>query len=320
MTVYKITIPDGYKLKDDVIEIFVRDVKKRCKSIPKIKLEQLNDNKAHDTIQEARKIGKKIDKSLKGLSTKVDLLNLNTEKLSNNIQKIGKLQYFGIALQAANIVVDIAGFMAISHKLKMLNDDIAEQSQKVDKIYDSIIIDKIKDCDKYFLDSNSLCDSLSNNEEIDVVRLESTVNDMKRYLDVMIGYYNNNTMDIELIMKVIHTLLPFYSRLVSSLLSIYYLEKGRPHVNRESYCTIYESLLDDNFINRLYDYYFITKDNNRMESLDIVTAHKIIVGEFYLENLDMIEVVEKIGNRDNYNDYLQAVNTEVNNVKQAYMA
>lgn len=316
-----LSVPDGYEI-GEVAELFIRQAKGRCEAIIKCKAQEIvknNPDKVVDSVlkvmqpvnqslEKARKVSNSINKNLSTINTVTKNISNSVDSIFKTVQAVQKLQFLNVGLSAANLAVSVASFVVINQKLDEIKETVNNVLTIVMQIKDIEQNKKIKEYNKLVHDFNSICDRIMDHEPVSLTELDEAVSNMRLFMDDLKNNILKNTLNIEDMLCLIHGLLPAYTALFNRLIIENFLQKGKSIENTPNVVTykkLYADLLDEFIINQLFDDSFIAHDLSGMDSLDIVSTHKLIIMNQYTIIADQFETINKLQTIEKYKEYIK---------------
>lgn len=243
----------------------------------------------------------------KGIGSRVTALTATTKNMALQVDSIysltssvRSLSYLNTGISMANLAVDVAGFIVVNDKLNVLNSEVQLVANNINKIANVQKNEKISDCQKLIMRFNSMSSKIQSGDEVNLDDLENLIIDMRAYISEMILNLHDESLGSELVLKIIFSLLPAYTLLFGEFTKRHYYEKLCLPANYDMFLKLYDELEEENFKEKLHDYYFLDQKMHSQEVLDALNAQTLIGlnGKVQIEDqssmLQMLETKEKV--------------------------
>lgn len=259
---------------------------------------------ALDSVDLASKRLSTIDKGLRSVSTRI-------ESVFNLASKVQALSFINIGLSATNIAVDITGFIVISKQLKGLSEQINQIAPELSKIKDISIEDMRSDCEKLYLEYNSFTTKIHDGDKIDRDDLEKYLQRAKPFISKLIRLLLKRSVDAEILLNMIFTLLPAYTSVLCIFIRSYYFEKHSTPFNYDIFRDLYQEINDSQFRSAVQDYYLLEQGYNYRDVIDILNVQLFSVFSERLEIDDQLDLLEVFGTEEAYFEFERALDAAV---------
>lgn len=259
---------------------------------------------ALDSVDLASKKLSTIDTGLKSVSTKIE----SVFKLASKVQA---LSFINIGLTAANIAVDITGFVVIANKMKGLSEQINQIAAELSKIKEISVEDMRSDCEKLYLDYNSFVTKIHDGDKLERDDLEEYLKRAKPFISKLIRLLLNGSVDAETLLNMIFTLLPAYTSVLCFFLRLYYFEKHATPLNYDSFLEVYQEVNNSQFRDAVQDYYLLDQGYNYRDVIDILNVQLFTVFNERLEIDDQLDLLEIFGTDEAYFEFERALDAAV---------
>ena len=117
----------------------------------------------------------------------------------------------GKTTTAANVGVDIVGFVVVGNKLNSLNSNIMDIAKEIGKIAIVQKNGKISECERLVMQFNSLSSKIQDGDKINLDDIESWLINTKSFMSEMISNLASDALGEEIILNMLYTLLPSYT-------------------------------------------------------------------------------------------------------------
>ena len=227
-------------------------------------------------VMRALRDWRKSDRKISENNSTVKNMSVQVDRIFQNVDIVRNFSYLNTGLSVANLAVDIAGFAMVMMKLNELNSEIQKVAGQIEKV--SIILQngKVAEFQRLTMRFNVLSAKLQDGEPVTMDEIESLQNDMTPFLLEMIMNLHHETMDLGLVLNIIHSLLPAHTILTKENLTRCYLSKQKLPPNYESYLTVFDGLETEQFRKRLQDYYFFDEKLSSQDTLALMDAQSLI--------------------------------------------
>lgn len=259
---------------------------------------------AIDKINLANKKLPSIDSGLKSVSKKIE----SVFKLSSVVRAI---PYINVALTAANIGVDIAGFVIIAKKMKGLSEQINQIAVELSYIKDISVENMRSDCEKLCLDYNTIVTKIHDGDKLERDDLEEYLKQAKPYISKLIRLLLKGSVDAETLLNMVFTLLPAYTSVLCLFLRLYYFEKHSTPFNYDSFLEVYQEINDSQFRDAVQDYYLLNKGYSYRDVIDILNVQVVSVFNERLEIEDQLDLIKVFGTDEAYCEFERALDAAV---------
>ena len=238
----------------------------------------------------------------KGLGNQVTMLTATTKNMALQVDgiysmtsSVRSLSYLNTGISMANLAVDVAGFIVVNAKLNTLNSEVQLVADNINKLANVQKNEKISDCQKLIMRFNSMSAKIQSGDPVSLDDLENLIIDMRAYISEMILNLHDESLGIELVLKIIFSLLPAYTLLFGEFTKRYYYEKQSLPANYKMFLNLYDELESVNFRGKLHDYYFLEKKRHSQEVLDILNTQTLLGlnGRVQIEDItSMLQILE----------------------------
>ncbi len=302
----------SYKNRD-VIELVVRRKDGKIGKILKVAAKDLSNSGNGDQLASvAMSAIKKTNKGLADVRKEMNALNNGmsaltsiTKDMASEVsgifsmtQSVQMLSYLNVGLSMANIAVDIAGFAIIAAKLNDLSKEVQAIDAKLDKVVDANKHEKIAEFQKLIMSFNSMSDSIRDNSNVNMSKLEDLISEMRAFISEMLRDLQDGVFEEEVLLNIINTLMPAYTILFCEHLDRYYFEKQAVPSNYPIWICLYEELASSNFKQRLEDYYFFEEGMHHIDAVDAVNAQILLGLNGRVQVEDQLEILKTFKTRE----------------------
>ncbi len=229
------------------------------------------------TLDNVRSAMYTIQNGTKALTSVTKNMAYQVDRIYQATNAVMNISYLNTGLSLANTAVDVSGFIVIADKLNSLNVEVQDMANTIFKIANMQKNEKISSCQILIMRCNSMMAKINDNDDIDLDELDALLISMKAFISEMIMDLHDEALGEELVLKMVYTLMPAYTSLFNEFVKRFYFEKGVTPPNYKMFLSLYDELENENFIERLEDYFFI---ENKMHGADVFDAlnAQILIG------------------------------------------
>jgi len=228
----------------------------------------------------------------------------NAAKLT---QAVAALQFVQIGLQAANIAVDIAGFIYIAKQMEGLSRQLESIADEISKVKEIQIAEIREDCEMLRMDFNSFADKIQNGRKINTDVLENYLKRSRSFIGKLVQLMLNDTIDTECILNMIYTIIPAYTSLLCVFLRAYYYEEKSTPQNYETFLEVFSELNSKKFRSAVQEYYLVDKDFSYSDVVSILNVQTTTLFNERLEIDDQLQLIEAFGDDETYRRFEEAL-------------
>lgn len=312
MTVHELEELKSLLNEKDVLEIVVRGAKKRIKTFQKVAISDLSQKEEKEAAQ---KVAELLNKNIEISKNSIGLLNKNISINSRShelISQISGLSKVGVLIGGLNLCATCAGFAVIYCELQKMESALSAQINQLQKVIkQGNDIKAGYEFSKVLSEHNNMLDCRRKHHPYteDQMRelVDAEYNVLKLLIQVFLKEVGENNENL------IFSIVSLSSMLSASLRyfdEIYYynnrqeLEDDSPwHSSHEEWMSVYDLLLDKQFIEKLQDYaMFETKMNTQQvdafyigvkdQVLDL--SQQVRENQTVIERIDNLECLQRI--------------------------
>ncbi len=273
-----------------------------------------NSEKAGEMLSEAcskalnrntaaiKDVRKQVSDVMKGVSNITDVtkgMAVNVDKIYSATKSLKALECVNIGLNMANIAVDIAGFVIICKKINELSTQIQEISNRIEKLKNIETYKKIREFRELEMSYKSILSKINLNEDVDLDQLEKLVQQFTCYLNELLDIQMSNSMNTELLLTIINTLMSAYTLITCELIDRYYFEKGTVAPNYDSYIAFFNRMLSRDYAKNLEEYFFYEVKMNTVDAIDAVDAQFLLALNGRVQLEDQLEILKELKTKEN---------------------
>ena len=208
-------------------------------------------------------------------TTAKDIAN-QVDGIYQQVNSVMNISYLNTGIVLANTAVDVIGFIVVTEKLNTLNAEVQIVKNEINKITNLQKNEKIGICQNLIMRCNAMITKIKDDEEIDLDKLQDLLIDMRSFISEMVMNLQDQSLGETLVLKIVYTLIPAYTALFYEFLKRYYFQKNSIPVNYEMFFSLYTELKNENFIQKLQDYYYLHEKLHVADVLDILNAQVLI--------------------------------------------
>lgn len=224
---------------------------------------------------------------------------VNVDKIYSATKSLKALECVNVGLNLANMAVDMAGFVIICKKLNELNAQIQDISNRIGNLENIEISKIVREFRDLEMSYKSMLSKISKKEEVSLDQLEELVQQFTNYLNQVLDILSTDSMDSEILITIINTLMSAYTLVTCEYIDRYYFDKGEVAPNFDSYISLFNRMMTPEYAKKLEEYFFYVAKLNTMETIDAVNAEILLAlnGKVQLE--DQIEILQELKTREN---------------------
>ena len=274
-------------LKNQVLEIVTRNAKAKYRPFIKayfpeggqrameVSRQLFEDSSSYD-LEDVRRSVRLARRDLRAISDKCKTLSLQVDQIYNSVKSVQALSYLNVGLSLANVGVSVAGFVMISNKLSALNMEVQRLSQRLNQISSIMKNNIIARFQTLTMLYNQMSGKLNKNEQIDLDALEKLIIDMRSFLSEMVRNLNEQTLQEEVLLEIVYTLVPAYTALLCEFEKSFYFTHQENSPNYNMFLALFDELESADFRNHLFDYYMLDKKFPNLDVIDILNAQSLL--------------------------------------------
>lgn len=240
---------------------------------------------------------------------------LQVDKLYQTTNAVMNISYLNTGISLANMAVDVAGFVVVTEKLKCLNTEVQEVATAIAKMANMQKNEKISLCQKLIMQCNSMAAKIKD-DDINLDKLDSLLIEMKAFISEMIMNLNDEALSEELVLKIVYTLMPAYTSLFNEFVKRYYFAKSCTPANYGMFLSLYSELENENFIERLEDYFFLENKMHGADVNDVLNAHILIGLNGRVQIEDQVSLLEAFQSKEKVMLFEQGIDKYVEERKK----
>ena len=274
-------------LKNQVLEIVTRNAKAKYRPFIKayfpeggqrameVSRQLFEDSSSYD-LEDVRRSVRLARRDLRAISDNCKTLSLQVDQIYNSVKSVQALSYLNVGLSLANVGVSVAGFVMISNKLSALNMEVQRLSQRLNQISSIMKNNIIARFQTLTMLYNQMSGKLNKNEQIDLDALEKLIIDMRSFLSEMVRNLNEQTLQEEVLLEIVYTLVPAYTALLCEFEKSFYFTHQENSPNYNMFLALFDELESADFRNHLFDYYMLDKKFPNLDVIDILNAQSLL--------------------------------------------
>ena len=245
MTINNIEQLRQFMNKKGIIEIVVRDKKKKFDAFYKVSLNNLQKEESKGLLE----------KAMNTVNKNNALLNKNLNKLRN----ITKLSNLNLLTSGINLCATCAGFIIIQKSLNQMKDQI---DQVIGVIKATNKVNANYELNKVVSDHSDMLDSRKKQRNYSEEKMRKLVDDEYNVLDMLIkGFLNDHTADKDNLIISIYSMASMMTVSLRYFDEVYYLNNKETigdgevwHSSHKKWVDALNLLLSDEFVEKIQDH------------------------------------------------------------------
>lgn len=209
-----------------------------------------------------------------------------------------KISYINTAISLVNLVVDVIGFVIVNKKLNKLNSEVKSMADNISAIHKIEINKKITTCQSIIMDFITMNEKIQDSEQISIYEMDGLLSKMMTFISDIIRNFNVDALPIDLVLKIVYTLLPAYTLLLNEYITRYYYEKHKEPPKYDIFLSLYNELDDITIRQSIQNYYFIDQKKHLQEVVDLLNVHTLIVFNGQVQIEDQFTILEKLETKE----------------------
>ncbi len=319
--------------KKGFAEIVSRQKNGKFKSMIKYAISRTNDASTKDILYESLKrqaltnkqftsAFKSVNKNLGNISEKLigmssELRNVSSsvDAVFANTNLIKNLSFLNTGLSAANLGVNIAGFVIISAQLnnmeKNLNKSLSRIEKNVEKLTNFNEIEFRSIAHEIVLEFNDMCQTLVSGGHVELTDQRKFMDKMNTYCHMIVDFMNEDVMDMGMLLDVLFSILPAYSTIFENFIYDYYFEKKMMPASYKEYLSVFSKILDDSLIQKIADHLFLNQKLSSEETFNAINALEGSVLSYATGIIDRADLVKMIRDKNQYDQLMNDIDMSV---------
>lgn len=263
----------------------------------------LHESEKQLGISDLRNYFARFDRNSSTWTNELKQLAMRADDLVSKTSILRSLSFLNIGLELANIAVDAHGFKMIASRISSLKSDIQEIAERLDQLIAIKENEKLSTSQNLFMHFNSMLDKLDQNKYIDLDDLEDLIIDFRSFIDEMICSLAQETMNPEITLHIIYTLMPGYTVLLGEFLKLYYFANQTSPSNYELFMSLYDELDKSVIRQKIFDYYMLEKQMSSFDVIDIMNTHFLlgVAGRTQIEQ--EMDLVRPLGTKEKFEEF-----------------
>lgn len=267
----------------------------------------------------------------------------NFEVYAEKLDLVKELSYLNIGLTLANTAVSLIGFRVINNNIESLKNridiignNLDEKIGKINHKLDYLVggLDSVRSiqkngflnrCYTILMKYTAMVARIEHNE-YDLNDVEALIIEIRTYISEMLLNMQDGALEIGGCFELLYTIVPAYTLLLCEFIKRYYFKYSETPGNYASFIGVYEKFQEQEYLEKIRDYYMLEEKRMFLEVEKIMNVHKVIVTNEVIEITDQVNMLEIVGNKncydmleekiektacDEYNYYLQNIKKEV---------
>ena len=225
-------------------------------------------------------------------------LNIDSVLKSTQVIKFGT--FLNTGLELANIGITIAGFVMMSRKLNLLDEELKKALNMLDAAEKRDRNRFYAEYHKLVMLTNKALDSIRLNQ-INLDDLETLIISLNTFVENCVNDIKSNSRNIGDMLKMIFSLITPYTAVLKAFLTEYYYKNHIFPGNYSSFLGLYDLLLDPGLLKTEFNYMFLDQDMTNRDTIStldtqmalIIDARTLITD--YKELLEVFKTKENMG-------------------------
>ena len=126
---------------------------------------------------------------------------------------------------------------------------------------------------------------------------------MRAFVSEMLRDLSDEVFEKEVILEIINTLMPAYTILFCEYLDRYYFEKQKEPANYDMFISLYDELVESDFVQKLEDYYFLDMKMHNIDVIDIINAQMLLGLNGRVQVEDQLEILKTLKTEENVKEF-----------------
>lgn len=307
--------------RKQVAEICFRDSYKRFKTFDNCYLADPLHNNNDPNVQQILTAGGQISKgkscsiehfyhllnnlnyNMTDISPTLKNLLANTDSIFNSVNGIKHIGVFNSAIGIINLSADIAGFAVIEHKLSEMNTILKDADEKLDKLLRNESNKQYENYDKLLMKSMQWNDRIKDNDVININELDDYLIELKGFLSYLQRSVRNHAVISDELLEMLTYLTKFYSMLLCWYITERFFKKGDLPSYYENYISIFRRMTDNEFLDRLMEYLFLSCRLSNREAITDINVIKAMAAECMSEITDRVTLLKALKSKEKFQSY-----------------
>ena len=242
-----------YTNDENIIEIFIRDKRKRIKQVIKVNLNNLNQTDAVEALKSYSE--ETMDKMLNLFKETNNITKENIELLKN----VSKIQNINLILNGANLCATCAGFIIMNEKLEKISEQI---NQMINLVKEGNEVQTDYEFNSVNSEHANMLDARKTKKYYTEEQMRKLVDDEYNLLNKLIEIYVRDlTNDADAIIFSIYSLAAMLSVSLRYFDEEYYYNNKEAigdgdvwHSSHSKWVSIFDKLCDPRVLNRIQDH------------------------------------------------------------------
>lgn len=251
------------------------------------------------------------DKVLNKISKQSTQILKATKSMQINIKTVKNLQMISSFIGAANLCSTVAGFVIVCNKLNGISDQIQNVMSEFKKAHEEETLYKF---DRVLEDHKAMLDGKEGGLLFSEEQYRNLISEEYTVLKQLYKSFMNETCENQLqILQVIVELSSMMSCAIQNYDVVYWYnhqEKKSFFVGHDSWIEMYNSLLSEDFLEKVQDLFFINENKTQYET-DILLEG---IAERFINNardiMSMDTVISNASTQEEYNKQIEENNKQ----------
>lgn len=326
-------------------EIVIREANARISAIVKCAIDSSNDQTKKEKvienaingfgaldensfIKDAKNICNELKDLQHGFLDMKDTARQTVSLLDNCFEGINSLkimQATNTAISFSNLVTTASGIVIISNKLDNISKDLRDVARRIDSLEHKMdqslsmqrnaIIGEYKSIVKHYY---TIAMRISDNDNISPLEINELLITISEFLDNMFRNFISNAFNDELAISMMYSLVNPYTSLIREYLIRYFCLNEKIPANYADHLETLNIFLDDDFCNKVKEYYFIEKGMSNRDSINVFNTEVMEITNSVVKVRDIKDLLLQLKTKENYSRFEEALNEEVHRCAEEY--
>lgn len=246
----------------------------------------------------------------KGMANQITGLTSTTKNMAIQVDGIYQLtgamsilSYLNVGFSLANLTIDSIGFSVVNKKLDSLRADMQMMANGIDRIENIQKNEKKAKCIMLIGKSINMSALLQDGDEMDLKNMADFIIELRSYVSEMIMNLNDESLNTEMVLEILYSLVPAYTLLFSEYTKRYYFAKQKLPPNYKWFLDLYDELVNANFSVRLFDYFFIDKKMYSKDVIDVLNAQTLLGLNGKVQIEDLIGILQILNTKEDFGKF-----------------
>lgn len=255
----------------------------------------------------------------------VNELTATTKNMASQVNMLGmtmksvqSLEYLNASLNFANISVDVAGFAMVLNKLNLMNERLLGLDKEIDGMSDRLSSIAANQWNKekgnykrLILDCKSILLNIKLGKNVTTDKIENMLHRLIGFITYIQDSFKENRYDQETLLKMMASLIPPFSFLVSKNIEKRLFEDNVLPPGLQECMDTYAFYNSPVFREKLEDFYILEKGMHINDAMDIVNTWSLFALNGRVQNEDLLSLLKTYNTKELYAAYESKVDDMV---------